>query len=155
MVGGWALTESRKGNSFWGKGDPMIGCAVLPPSTYLNPRVKLSWTSPSQALGSVPLRGSPAYGDTCIDFDDQPWDKEQFYLSDVCRVLFCLLFHLSFCPLVPSLEANNNFVPYDLRSKVIPPQQGRGDQSSGTARSSELPRVHTVRGSCDKCSLPN
>ena len=79
---------------------PPKGWALLPVSTYLNLRVKPSWTSLSQALEFVWLRGSLANGDMCINFDDQPWDKEQFYLSNVCRVLFCLLFCLSFCSLV-------------------------------------------------------
>ena len=79
------------------------------------------------------------------DFGDQPWVKEQFY-PDVCRVLFCLLFGLSFCPLVQSLETNHNFVLYDLRREGIPPRQGCGDQSSGAASSSELPRMHIEEG---------
>ena len=83
---------------------PPKGWALLPPSTYLNLTVKPSWTSLSQALESVWLRGSLANGGMCINFDDQPWDKEQFYLSNGCRVLFCLLFCLSFCSLVQGKE---------------------------------------------------
>lgn len=39
--GGWALRDSRKGNRFSEKGDPLAGWAVVPLSTYLSLRVTL------------------------------------------------------------------------------------------------------------------
>lgn len=107
---------------------PPAGWAVVPPSTYLSLRVKLAWTStkPSPRVCMAEMFTSLR----CVwtAFNDEPWDKEQFY-PDVCRTIFCLLFGLPFCPLVQSLKANNNFALCDMR---------RGDSSTTRVGKPEL-----------------